>query len=158
MKFLSKSKDGGKDSTVDAYWLVEVKGLFSVALLRFGPGSRSAYHSHAFHSVNWLLRGSSTEEQLDPVDSSVSRIERRPSLRPIVTLRNTLHRVVSEGVSWVLAVRGPWQSHWLEYDPALRYYRVLKHGRGVVQDGLDADEAADFLWLSPADVRARVRA
>ena len=42
MKFLSVSKDGGPDSTVTAYWLVEMKGLFSVALLRFDHGTMEA--------------------------------------------------------------------------------------------------------------------
>jgi hypothetical protein len=33
MNFLNKTKDGGPESTVWAYWLIEIKSLFSVALL-----------------------------------------------------------------------------------------------------------------------------
>lgn len=39
MKLFSKSHDGGKDSGVTGYWLIESKSLFSIVLLRFSEGS-----------------------------------------------------------------------------------------------------------------------
>ena len=42
MKFLQTTKDDGEKSTVWAHWLVELKGLFSVAVLRFENGTREA--------------------------------------------------------------------------------------------------------------------
>lgn len=145
MKFLKRSKDGGPESTVDAYWLFEIKGLGSVALLRFGAGSRSAYHSHAFHSLNWQLSGRTRETQLDAKTGAKTTVTRRPSLLPIVTLRRTLHRVVSEGTSWVLAVRGPWQKLWVEYHPDEDEFDVLADGRRVV-DCLNAS-SANRTWI-----------
>ena len=124
MKFWSTSKDGGPYSTVDAYWLIECKRLFSVALLRFADGSRDAFHSHAFDSLSWLLSGNVEEEHL--VGATV---EHRPSLRPLVTRRSTFHRVVSRGTSWVLTFRGPWAKTWTEYDPQQSQVTVLTHGR-----------------------------
>jgi hypothetical protein len=50
MKFLSKCKDGGPESPVTAYVLVEIKSLFSVMLLHFS-GTREAFHSHAFNAL-----------------------------------------------------------------------------------------------------------
>lgn len=35
MKFLETTKGGGAESTVWAHWLIEIKSLFSIALLRF---------------------------------------------------------------------------------------------------------------------------
>jgi hypothetical protein len=63
MKLLETTKDGGAESTVWAHWLIEIKSLFSVALLRFEDGTRDAFHSHAFGCVSWVICG---------------RLERRP--------------------------------------------------------------------------------
>jgi hypothetical protein len=133
MKFLEITKDGGPESTVWAHWLLEIKGLFSIVLLRFEDGSRDAYHSHAFNSVSCVVGGGVLEEQ---------ELQGRthfhwPSLRSVSTHRDTFHRVVSHGRTWVLSVRGPWAKTWQEYIPATATQpaqRVtLTHGR-VVED------------------------
>lgn len=112
MKLLSRGFDGGPDSTVTGYWLTEIKRLFSVVLLKFADGSRDAYHSHAFNSVNWVLRGRVTEYERDGTVTVYG-----PSLLPIITRRSTFHRVVSEGTTWVFSLRGPWKKTWEEYNP-----------------------------------------
>lgn len=124
MRFLSKAKDGGPESTVTGYWLVELKRLFSVVLLRFDDGSREEFHSHAFDSLNWVLKGRVVEHHLD------NRLrEHRPSPWPVVTGRETFHRVVSRGTTWVLSFRGPWKEKWTEYSPKTRQFVDLTHGR-----------------------------
>ena len=65
MRILQKTKDGGKESTVDAYFLIELKGWFSVALLKFNKGSRVNYHSHAFDALTWFIKGDMVEFFLD---------------------------------------------------------------------------------------------
>ena len=57
MKFLFKAKDGGPESKVTGYWLIESKRWFSIALLRFDEGSREAFHTHAFNAISWVLWG-----------------------------------------------------------------------------------------------------
>lgn len=129
MKFFHRAKDGGPKSTVVGYWLAEVKRLFSVALLRFANGSRDEYHSHAFNSVSWVLWGTLIEEHLD------GRIEVHvPSLFPIITRRDTFHRVVSLGTTWVFTLRGPWARTWYEYDPLTDRTVILRNGRVVVNE------------------------
>lgn len=130
------SKDGGPESHVYAYGL-ECKALFSVLVLRFENGTRDAYHSHAFNAVSWLLGSGDLHEIVKPgrqgALSTTTYYE--PSLRPIVTLRETYHQVASIGRTWVLTLRGPWVDTWTEavangrggYDP-----RTLAHGRRVV--------------------------
>lgn len=128
MRFLSVTKDGGPESTVWAYWLIEIKGWFSVALLRFESGSRDAFHSHAFNAVSWLLWGQLGEVLEESPDSTWFYY---PSLRPIITKRETFHKVHSVGRSLVLTFRGPWDEYWEER--VGDNYRVLTHGRKVVQ-------------------------
>lgn len=128
MKLFHHAKDGGKDSPVDGYWLIEIKGLFSIALLRFAHGSRENFHSHAFDCISWILnRGQLREEHRD----GRVRYWRRHFL-PIVTLRSTFHRVFSIGTTWVLTFRGPWSREWLEYDPRTDEMIRLTHGRREV--------------------------
>ena len=124
MSVFNSGKDGGPESTVTGFWLCEFKRLFSVVLLRFADGSRDAYHSHAFNCVSWVLSGMLIERH---IDGSVEI--HRPSLWPVITKRETFHKVVSEGVTWVLSFRGPWRNTWKEYLPAERRERTLSLGR-----------------------------
>lgn len=129
MRWFWKAKDGGKYSTVTGYWLVEAKRLFSVVLLRFGPGTRENFHSHAFNGISWVLRGRLTEEH-----RYGDRIEYRPSWWPVITKRDTFHRVRSEGTSWVLNFRGPGCANWWEYDPVRDVDIRMAPGRVVLYE------------------------
>lgn len=124
MRFFSRAKDGGPKSTVVGYWLVELKKLFSVVLLRFDDGSRDEFHSHAFNSLSWVLRGRLVENHID------GRVEEhRAGLWPVTTRRSTFHRVVSQGTTWVVSFRGPWSDHWHEFDPKTGELTTLADGR-----------------------------
>jgi hypothetical protein len=127
VKFFRKAKDGGPKSTVTGYWLAEIKSLFSIVLLKFEDGSRDEYHDHAFNSVNWILKGK-VEEQF-PGSYQLGTVEYSPSLKPVVTPRARMHRVVSKGTTWVLSFRGPWAETWKEYNPRTKEYTTLGHGR-----------------------------
>lgn len=129
MKLFAKRKDGGPLSRVTGYWLLEAKSLLSIVLLRFDDGSREAYHSHAFNSWNWVLRGQVEEHHLatrNPDHAEVNTY--RPSIRPVKTTRDTFHKVVSRGRTWVLSIRGPWTDRWQEWIPG-RGFVTLTRGR-----------------------------
>lgn len=129
MKFLSVSKDGGPDSTVTAYWLVELKWLFSIALLRFDHGTRDVFHSHAFNSISWLISGALREDMFDG-----RSIYHPPGLWPITTKRTTVHRVFGLSPrSWALTFRGPWAKTWREELPDGNTV-TLSNGRVAVED------------------------
>lgn len=117
MKFCEIAKDGGPESRVWGYFLLEIKSLFSIVLLRFEEGSRDAYHSHAFNSVSWVLKGELNEYGIHPnsifADYDYHHIY-LPSCKPVITKRTTNHKVVSNGRTWVLSFRGPWAKEWKE--------------------------------------------
>lgn len=134
MKFLKKMKDGGAESTVTGYWLIEAKSLFSVVLIKFEGKSREAYHEHAFNCVNWLLRGKLRESQYVENPKWPGTEERykrtlKPSWMPFQIKRTDFHKVDSCGTSWVLSFRGPWAKTWKEYLPNENRVRTLTHGR-----------------------------
>ncbi len=124
MKLFYKGKDGGAESTVTGWWLIEAKGLFSIALLKFEGKSREAYHSHAFNSISWLLSGELQENHLDG-----DFLVHGPSLMPIITRRRTIHKVNSVGTSWVMTFRGPWTQTWNEFRPLEDRWVTLTNGR-----------------------------
>lgn len=128
MKFLRFGKDGGPESTVSGFWLVEIKSLFSVVLLRFSPGTREAFHSHAFNSISWVLKGKLHEMMM----ATRAVYAYRPSFKPVVTTRDNFHKVASTGTTWVLSFRGPWSKTWLEYDPKAERFITLADGRKEV--------------------------
>lgn len=126
MRFLEKCKDGGPESTVTAYVLIEIKCLFSIMLLRFDGDSREAFHSHAFNAVSWLLKGMLVEHFRNGTHRCYFA-----SMWPIITGRRTYHKVDSEGLSWALTFRGPWRSEWHETLPG-KGEITLTHGRELV--------------------------
>lgn len=127
MRFFSKTKDGGKDSTVDAYFLFEIKGFISVALLRFNKGSRNNFHSHAFNALTWFIRGDMREVLLCGQEKKYKR-----SLLPKITKKECMHKVVAEEVSWCFTVRGKWEDKWQEVDPKTGATITLGNGREVL--------------------------
>lgn len=127
MRVLQKRKDGGEQSTVDAYFLIEIKSLFSIAILKFNKGSRANYHSHAFTAWTWFLKGSMTEKFLITPSKEYKR-----TLLPKVTHKNNIHKVVAKTTSWCFTIRGPWEKNWLEYDPTTNQEITLTNGRKVV--------------------------
>lgn len=128
MKILRGHKDGGPESNVRC-WGIEIKSLFSIMLLCFGEGSREAFHSHAFNSISWLLKGGLEEVELEgSLQTTTTHV---PSLKPIMTYRNTFHQV--RGVkqkNWVLTFRGPWCDTWKEKN--VHGDQTLTHGRKVI--------------------------
>lgn len=127
MKILTSMKDGGNESTVWGLFLIEMKSLFSIALLRFENGSREAYHDHAFSSISWVLKGKLQENMLDDKVN-----EYTPSFKPICTSRTDFHKVVSIGRTWVLTFRGPWKKFWHEFLPETKEFVLLTEGRTEV--------------------------
>lgn len=124
MKFFSFEKDGGALSKVWGLFFVEIKKAFSVVLLHFEDGSCEAFHSHAFNSVSWVLKGSLMEDQIPTKKTFFA-----PSWKPVITTRQNLHKVTSMGNTYVLSFRGPWQAHWIEYLPESNEIVELTHGR-----------------------------
>lgn len=151
MKFLSKRKDGGKDSTVDGYFLAEIKSLATVAFLKFCGESREVYHSHSFHSLNWVLKGELQERLLDGTVKTY-----KPSIVPVLTKKNTIHQV--SGEAWVFTLRGSWEPQWKEFSPITHTFTTLSNKRKVIEikklgpysplDYISLKEVAIFLNVS----------
>lgn len=124
MRLFCKTKDGGSESPVDAYFLFEFKPLGSVCLLKFKEGRREAFHTHAFTALTWFLKGDLVEEKFDGTITPYKR-----SLLPKVTRKDNNHRVLANKTSWALSIRGPWVDTWTEHNEGT--VTTFTHGRVV---------------------------
>lgn len=131
MKILWNAKDGGEESRVWC-WGFESKLFGSIILLKFGEGSRDAFHTHAFNSLSWVLTGALDEMQLCPDGWMASQMH-YPSGRPVITRRETFHRVFGvKKANWVITLRSPWVNRWREFLPGSNRHITLTHGRKEV--------------------------
>lgn len=129
MKLFKKSYDGGPDSGVTGYWLFEIKPVASVVLLHFSPGSRDAFHSHAFSAVTLWLKGK-VEELYFPHNSPLCGVRNKfwkPG-RLKFTPKGRFHKILAKDTgAWAISFRGPWADSWQEF----KKNRIvnLTHGR-----------------------------
>lgn len=131
MKFFTKTKDGGPESPVDAYFLFEIKFLGSVALLKFNKGRRESFHTHAFNAWTWFIKGDLEEELFD---GTITKYKKR--FIPKLTTKDNNHRVKAAEDSWCLTVRGPWEKYWTEDNRETKTTTTFTHGRKVVKNTL----------------------
>jgi predicted metal-dependent enzyme (double-stranded beta helix superfamily) len=127
-KLFFKRSDGGKDSGVTGYFLVEWKKFFSIVLLRFSEGSRNTYHSHAFDAITWWLSGEVEEETYQG-----ETLTFKPSFRPKLTKRDKVHKVKGVKTTWAISFRNCWTDTWFEIDKEGNKI-ILTHGRKVIND------------------------
>lgn len=133
MKFFFKRKDGGPESHVTGYWLIEWKKVFSIVLLRFDRGSREVFHSHAFNALTWFLSGEVEECVRVGRYLGYTKIW-GPSFKPKWTPRDCVHKVYGRAPrTWALSIRGPWSEFWREYN-ADNTFTVLTNGRKIVSE------------------------
>ena len=114
VELFKKSSDGGVNSGVTGYWLIEWKKGFSICFLQFKPNNRENFHSHAFNAYTWWLNGLVVEKFPD----SKARAW-KPSLKPKYTPRENMHKIelFSDKPVWAFSIRGPWQDTWHELTP-----------------------------------------
>jgi hypothetical protein len=122
--FFSKS-DGGKDSGVTGYWLIEWKKVFSVVLLKFEPNHRENYHSHAFNAITWWIKGEAEELLADGTS-----LKWKPSIWPKWTPKSTTHKYQPLTKVYAISLRGPWENKWNEVKPDGTSI-TLTHGRVI---------------------------
>ena len=133
MKFFKRVKDGGPNSPVEAFFLCEIKGLFSIAILKFNQGGREALHSHAFNALTWFISGDMTEYN---EDGSTYKYVRK--LMPKVTPRSQIHKVFAKTTGWVFTIRGPWQPNWIEIEDHNGTRTTTRFGHGRVVKAVKA--------------------
>ena len=131
MLLFKKKYDGGPDSGVTGYWLIEIKWLFSIVLLRFNPNSRENFHSHAFNAITIWLKGGVVEETINP-DNNKRNVKPYEAGNLKYTPRNNVHKIHCKQTAWALSIRGPWTKTWIEYNAEKEETITLTNGHKVI--------------------------
>ena len=122
-RFFYKKWDGGQDSGVRGYFLVEWKMFFSIGILHFSKGSREAFHSHAFNAFTFWLKGNVTEVK----HPENTKLNFAANLKPKYTPRTNFHKIIAHEDTYAVTFRGPWIDYWHEFKN--KEYITLTHGR-----------------------------
>lgn len=122
------SHDGGSNSGVTGFWLIEWKPVFSIVVLKFNKGTREAYHSHAFSALTWWLKGKVIEHHIDG-----NKNHWAPSFFPKYTPKKCFHKVEALEDTYALSIRGPWDKTWQEYSQNEHQLVTLGNGREIIE-------------------------
>lgn len=139
MRLFQKAPDGGKNSGVTGYFLIEIKSLFSIVILHFRDahehakekGPREAYHSHAFNAWTLWLWGRVVEQRHKGTSTAAKADEAElfQAGQLKYTPRDNIHRIQAIGDAWAISIRGPWIDTWKEFNPRTQNTITLTHGR-----------------------------
>lgn len=127
MRFFEVAKDGGPDSHVTGFFLIEIKSLFSVVILKFAKGTREAFHSHAFNALTLWLSPAYVCEEFPYADFRFWH-----DFTWKYTPRDLMHRVRALVDSYAISFRGPWKKTWQEYLTNTGNTVTLTNGRKLV--------------------------
>lgn len=131
MRFLEVAKDGGPESPVTGFFVIEIKSLFSIVFLKFNKGMRESFHDHAFNALTLWLKGTAIEYVHNKAFKNVvSRIWKSPTLK--YTPRWLMHRIEAPQDVYAFSLRGPWSKTWKEYNPSTGLTTTLKNNREVI--------------------------
>lgn len=126
-RFFYVKPDGGLDSGVTGYFLIEWKLFFSIGILHFRNGTREAFHSHAFNAITFWLKGRVTEIKYNGASKDFSA-----GFKPKYTPRTNWHKIHAHEDVYALTFRGPWVDVWYEFKNGKTV--TLTHGRKVVNE------------------------
>jgi hypothetical protein len=130
MLIFKKKSDGGPNSGVSGYWLIEIKWLFSIVLLKFNPNDRENFHSHAFNALTFWLKGN-VQEQIMDVETKQSSLKKFKMGNVKYTPRDNVHKIHCTKTAWAISFRGKWKDEWFEYNETDDKMITLTHGRKV---------------------------
>lgn len=116
MKLFTKKRIELGEGHIVQYTLFEWKRFGGIWLYNWKTIKQNRFHTHAFPSYAFLLRGSYEEEVIK--NGSIIRKVVNQWMRPRKLPRNYCHRILkAEPNTWTVVFFGKWQDSWWEYFP-----------------------------------------
>jgi len=132
MKFFTKKRiELGKGHIVQ-YTIFESKRLGGIWIYNWKTIDQNRFHSHAFNSIAFTLRGSYVQEVMHE-DESIHIEEVKSWMKPRFLPRNYIHRILeAKPNTWTCVFFGKWQDTWREYFSDSKTWVTYTWGRKVV--------------------------
>lgn len=117
---------------IDQYVIFECKYLFSIIIFNFIESDKvqDRFHTHAFNSVSFKLKGYYEEHILD--ENGETLIVPRHNVVKFFE-RDIYHAIGKSNDCWTLLLAGPWKQTWKEFFPNLRKIETLSWSRKTHQ-------------------------
>jgi len=135
--FSRKRVELGGDSHIIQYTIFENKKFGGIWFYNWGKvGSKSEtggtrFHTHAFNSFCFTLKGSYDQEVID--ENGIKKERVRKLFRPRFLPRNYTHRITNAAPgTWTCVIFGKWSKFWFEYFQDTNTWVQFSHGRKVI--------------------------
>lgn len=136
--FQKKEVALGKGSVMQ-YILFENKKLFSIIFYKWHTIDQIRFHTHAFASFAFLLRGWYWEKVLFNKIEMTNFVNQ--PLWPRFLPRNYCHAIQNaKPGTLTMVIAGPWQKHWYEFFPDTNVWRKYGWGREKLGDTAELPE------------------
>jgi hypothetical protein len=114
MNFLKRKRiELGKGHIVQ-YTIFEHKKLGGIWIYNWKTIEQNRFHTHAFNSYAFLLKGSYKEEVI--IDGEIHEREVNQILKPRFLPKNYCHRILeAKPKTWTIVFFGRWDKYWWEY-------------------------------------------
>ena len=114
MIFFKKKRIELGEGHIIQYTLFESKKLGGIWIYNWKTIEQNRFHTHAFSSYAFLLRGSYIEEVIKDGKIQINHVNQRFKPRHLPT--NYTHRILeAEPKTWTIVFFGKWIKHWWEY-------------------------------------------
>lgn len=131
--FFEKKEVALGKGSVTQFIVFENKRLCSMIFYRWNTIDQVRFHTHAFASYAFLLRGKYTEHV--KLNSHVTIVKPvNQWLKPRFIPKNYCHSIkYADPKTLTVVFTGPWQSYWYEYFPDTKKW--VKYGWGRMKQG-----------------------
>jgi len=131
--FKKKRIELGKGHIIQ-FTFFESKYIGGIWLYNWKTIEQNRFHSHAFNSLCFLLRGSYQEEVLIGDKKELRTVNQW--LKPRFLPRNYTHRILeAEPNTWTIVFFGRWQKTWKEYFEDTQTWVEYTWGRKRINNG-----------------------
>lgn len=114
------------------YTLFESKRFGGIWIYNWKTIDQNRFHTHAFNSVAFTLRGSYTQEVITDTGIEVQEVKRW--LRPRFLPRHYTHRILeAKPNTWTCVIFGRWSKFWYEYFDDTKTWVKYSWGRKKIE-------------------------
>lgn len=132
MIFFKKKRIELGDGHIIQYTIFENKYLGGIWIYNWKTILQNRFHTHAFNSLAFLLRGSYTEEIIENGVIKLRVVNQW--LKPRFHPKNYCHRILkADPNTWTIVFFGKWIPHWWEYFADSKTWIKYGWGRKVIE-------------------------
>lgn len=133
--FKRKRIELGKGHIVQ-YTLFESKLFGGIWLYNWKTIEQNRFHTHAFNSYAFLLRGYYVEETLDDQGNNLGKRTVNQRFKPRFLPKHYCHRILeARPKTWTIVFFGKWDKHWWEFFEETETWVKYGWGRKVISKG-----------------------